>query len=234
MKSLDKVKWSRVKTSVPFLDMVAYLKKHPYVEDKGYGFDFFELDGMRVDASYVEKTQRIETLISPTGEEIQQVYVGYESIRFSLIAVSKSLFLLAVYNPPKSIKKLTDRLSKDFNYDLGFGGISLNLSNYIDYLISCDTIRLLHIDKVKVSEVVLNSSSKAVIEIVSKKNALNELSGILNNKTYSIDKLRLTCSINGALSFVEVSKTAFINSDSNHLSLYSDFLITQLSIDEFR
>ncbi|MCW0314595.1 hypothetical protein NB694_004395 [Pantoea ananatis] len=232
MKSLDKVKWNRVKTSVPFLDIVAYLKKNPYVEDKGYGFDFFEVEGMRTDASYIEKTLRIETVISPTGEEIQQIYVGYESIRFSLRVISKSFFLLAVYNPPKTIKKLTDRLSKDFNYNLGFGSISMNLTNYVDYLINSDDIHLLQIDKVKASEIVLNSSSKASVEITSKKNALNELSEIFNSKSYSIDKIRLTCSINGVVSFVEVSKTAFINSDSNHLNFYSEFLIQQLTKDE--
>ena len=234
MKNLDKVKWIRVKTSVHFLDMVAYIKKNPYSEDKGYGFDFFEADDIKVNATYIEKTEKIETITSPSGEEIHQVYIDYESIKFSLRPASKHLVLLAVYNPPKTIKKLTDRLSKDFNYNFGFGNITIDLNQYIDYLIRSKSIHLLNIEKVKVSEIVLNGSSRAKIEITSKNNALNELRSMLDNENYSVDKIRVTCSIDGQRSFVEISKTAFINSDSNHLVFYSDYLIEQLAMDEFR
>ncbi|EOU4696933.1 hypothetical protein MWG62_21445 [Escherichia coli] len=234
MKTLDKIKWSRVKLSITFSELIDYFKRNSYDESKGYGYTFVNFTEHEVSASYVEKSLRTEVIVSPAGDEIEQDFLEYETIKFALKPVSKNLSLLAIFNPPKSIKKLTDRLSVDFNYRVGFGSITLNLKEYINYLSLQHSINLLHIDKIKVSNVVLNGNSKASVEITSTKNALLELESIFTNKKYNIDKVRLHCLIYGEPSFVELSKSAFINSDSNHLDFYSDFLIQQLSNDEFR
>ncbi|HBL5403709.1 TPA: hypothetical protein LR346_004959, partial [Enterobacter hormaechei] len=119
MNVQERVKWNRLRTSLSLSELAGYFSRSIYSDEKGYGYSAIDIDGVGISATYTEKNIIENVTVDPLGNEFNQVVTEYISIRFSLTLLTNKLYLFCVYNPPKSIKNFTDKLSSDLNYKIG-------------------------------------------------------------------------------------------------------------------
>ncbi|WP_426785280.1 hypothetical protein ACP3TB_17160 [Rahnella variigena] len=225
----EKVKWNRLKTSLKFEELIGYLKSTPYTDQLGYGYSSLELRDDFLSTVYTEKLNRIETSVDPLGNEINQELVEYNSVNFSITKITQNLYLFSIINPPKSVKKFTDRFCRDLDYNVGFSAVNIDIFKYIDFMFTSSEVSLISIKKVKISNFKVNENAKATIEVTSKNNALDDLNILAKNTSYVIDKLKISCALNGERSDLEVSKNGTLLSLSHHLPFYTSVLMHQVS-----
>ncbi|EMJ2903650.1 hypothetical protein [Yersinia enterocolitica] len=228
MSVLEKVKWNRLRTSLSFEELVIYIKGNLYSEDLGYGYSSFSADENVLSATYTELNKRIEITTDPLGNELEQEFIGYTSINFSISKAARKLYLLTIFNPPKSIKFFTDRFCNDLNYKVGLSIMTINLKELLDKMYLTKTLKLIGIKKAKISSWTVSDDAKASIEIISKKNALTDLEMIVRNHTYSLDKIRVTAALENKKMDFEISKSGYLSTSENHVKFLTDLIIEQL------
>lgn len=228
MNAQVRVKWSRIKTSVPFEEITSYFKSNCYSESDGFGYSVFDYYKDEFLATYTEKVLRSEVSISPLGDEIVQEVVQYNSVRFSILPITNKIYLLTVFNPPKSIRFLVDRICKDFDYNVGVGAIDVNLVDILSLIDAREDVNLLKVSKVKVSNLVVGDSSKASIEIISSKDAMKDIKEVTRGRKFNIDKVKFSCLLNKERYEVEMSKSGCLTTTEEQLPFYTSLLIEQM------
>lgn len=228
MNVQERVKWNRLRTSLSLSELTDYFSRSAYSDDKGYGYSAFEVDRHSIRAIYTEKNTVENTTVDPLGNEFTQVVTEYISMRFSLISLSTRLYLLCIYNPPKSIKNFTDKISSDLNYRIGLSSVDIDLNEFYQTLKRKTEISLLKLRKVKVSSLVINDNAKASIEVSSRKNAIDDLYELTRERKFKIDKMKINCLIDGNQSEFEISKVGSLVGHSDQVSFYTGLVIQQL------
>lgn len=206
MNNLIRVKWNRLKTNLTLNEIASYVKDNMYSEELGYGYSDFKINDNLLSATYTEAKINNQISIDPLGNENQQEFISYESIDFSISKLTGRLYLLSIYNPPKSIKALTGRLSADSGYRIGFSILDIKLPEYFNALREKHQLNIIKIKKAKISSLIVNENAKASIEIISKNNALEDIKSIINDKAYSLDKIKASGNIHDRIHEFEISK----------------------------
>lgn len=210
MENLIRIKWNRLKSNLTLSEIAFHIKSNKYSEEFGYGYSDVDVSTDVLSATYTEAKLNKQTSIDPLGNENEQEFITYESIQFSISKLIGRLYLLTVYNPPKSIKALTERLSADSGYKIGFGIVDIKLSEYLDSLREKYDLNLFSIKKMKVSNLIVNDNSKATVEIISKKNAFDDVKDLIGDKAYSLDKVKAAGYVLGNRCEFEMSKNGSV------------------------
>ncbi|AIR86015.1 hypothetical protein [Pantoea rwandensis] len=190
MRNQVRVKYNRLKSNLSIDEMFLLIKSHPYSQSQGHGYSNTSLKNDKILSTYTEEKININFSVDPYGNENSQELLTYESFEFSISKITNKLYLLCIINPPKSLRPLTDKLSSISKYKIGFGLVDIQIDEYIKVLHSNYHLNLINIKKVKISSLVINDNAKASIEITSKKNAISDIESIINNRGYSLDKVK--------------------------------------------
>ena len=185
-----RIKWMRLKLRTPLEALFSFIKNTPYNEEAGLGFTDFDWKDGKISATFNKKNLQVESYNDPFGDEVEFERISYDEINFSLFTLSPRLCLIAVYDPPKSIKSLIDFLTSDSEVNVGYSNISIDINDFINVMRLEFNYRLVSISKVKVSNVHVNENSKANIEITSKVNALKDLQEYVETSDFKLDKLK--------------------------------------------
>ncbi|CND69616.1 hypothetical protein [Yersinia pseudotuberculosis] len=228
MKNLIRVKWSRLKSNLTLIEIASYIKSNIYSETSKYGYSSFKTQDNVISATYTEAKINIQTSVDPLGNENEQEFISYESINFSISKLTSRLYLLSIYNPPKSIRALTDRLSTDSDYKIGFSTIDIRLSEYIKTLSEKHNMHLINIKKAKISSLVINENAKASIEITSKKNALEDIKSIINEKTYALDKIKASGHLLNSTYEFELSKNGTLCTSEEVVDYFTETIVNHI------
>ncbi|MGE8070125.1 hypothetical protein [Serratia ureilytica] len=228
MKNLVRVKWNRMKSSLSIEEITSHIINNMYSESTGYGYSEFKTQDDIISARYTEAKVNVQTSIDPLGNESEQEFISYESIEFSMYKLTNRLYLLSIYNPPKSVRSLTDRLSMDSNYQITFSLVDIRLSEYITKLREHHNMSLVNIKKAKISNLVINDNAKASIEITSKHNALDDIKSIINEKTYTLDKIKATGHIFNSACDFEISKNGILSAKEEMVSYFTETVIEHI------
>lgn len=228
MKNLIRVKWNRLKSNLTLDEIASHIKNNEYSENTGYGYSDYKINKEVISAKYTEARINIQTSVDPLGNEREQEFITYESIEFSISKLTNRLYLLSLYNPPKSIRTLTDRLSMDSDYKIGFSLVDIRLPEYIKALHEKHEMNLINIKKAKISSLVINENAKASIEITSKKNALEDIKSMIHEKTYSLDKIKASGHHLGATYEFEISKNGTLCATEEIIGYFTDTIINHI------
>lgn len=228
MESLIRVKWNRLKSNLTLSEIAFYIKSNKYSEELGYGYSDFEISSEVLSATYTEAKLNKQTSVDPLGNENEQEFITYESIQFSISKLIGRLYLLSVYNPPKSIKALTERLSADSGYKIGFSIVDIKLSEYLDSLHERYDLDLVNIKKVKLSNLIVNDNSKATVEVTSKKNAFDDVKDIIGDKAYTLDKVRAAGYVLGHRCEFEISKNGSVCANEGMVKYLTETIVSHI------
>lgn len=224
----EKLKWSRLKSSLSFEDILSYFKSNSYTDILGHGFSSIEYSATTCSAIYNEKSKIVNISIDPFGNEFPQEFIEFSSIKFSIAKVTNKLFLISIINPPKSIRRFTDRICGDLDYKIGFASLDINIKDFLARLSNNADVSLLNIKKVKVGNVVISNEAKASIEITAKKDADNELKLLIKGKDYSLDKVKFSCFFLGETLDIEISKSGLLSAPHDQMGFFTLLLTEQV------
>lgn len=225
MKDTERTKWSRIKTSLERNDIVDYFKSNN-ISDSGQGYSSIELDGPIISAVYNERISNSIISRDYNGTEFEQNIIEFYSVQFSLIHLINNSYILSIVNPPKTLRPFIDNLTQGLNYKIGIASLELNARLFLEQLSSSKTASLIKIKKVKANSVTISSDAKATIEVTSKKNAIDDISLLLKNNEYYIDKLKLTCIINDCQCEIELSKSGSFCASFGAIEVTRDILFS--------
>ncbi|MBN5263613.1 hypothetical protein JY491_13155 [Serratia marcescens] len=214
-----RVKLIRIKTHKNLNDFFSIFRLKKFSVDLEYGFINVDSKPSEIKATYAEMEKIHQDYIDPLGERYEQTFVNYNVFDFSITTMDKGVYLLSVYNPPKSIKKFIDRVSSSFEYEVTFSMVELRLNEIIQKLTSNNKIQLLRINKLKASGLKLNDDSMACIDITSKGNAVQEIEDYANGSKYIIDKIKGNMFYNEQKITFEMSKSGLISVSNEDLNL---------------
>jgi len=216
---LQRVKWIRVKSGLSLSELRQYFLSTQFNEKNSFGFYGVESHESILRASYVEKELTHLEFTDPFGEVHEQTLISYNDFSFDFAPLEKGVYLLSVYNPPKSIKKFLDRVSSSFDYNITFSSVSLDISKLINTVASDKNVSLFKVSRVKVSGLRFSNDSTGCIELISKGNALDDLAKNVMEEKFIIDKVKATLLLNDVRLAFEVSKSGLLSTDGDEDSI---------------
>lgn len=183
------------------------------LKDTGYennDFTFYGLSLNEDDTLYATYSERLEfhdEAYDQFGNIVDEIsYVTYRNINFHIERLDTNKLLMVIYNPPSTIKTFIKNLSNKLDFQVGFSTPEINLKKFKDIL-ECELQSKINCtEKVKVSQLTIDKTAKATIEITSTKDAFASLTQLIDNKEYKIDKLSSTININNISVAFEISK----------------------------
>ncbi|MGX9249781.1 hypothetical protein ACWXWI_02465 [Pantoea ananatis] len=212
---LQRVKWMRVKSELNLIELHKYFSNAGFNEKDSFGFYGAELSESNLKASYVEKELTHLEFTDPFGDVHEQTLISYNDFSFEFSPLEKGVYLLSVYNPPKSIKKFLDRVSTNFDYNLTFSLVNFEIAKLISVVVNDKRVALFKASRVKVSGLRFSSESTGCIELVSKGNALDDLAENVKRESFVIDKVKSTLLFNNKRLTFEVSKSGLLSTDGD-------------------
>lgn len=212
---LQRVKLMRMKSELNLTELYRFFLGAEFNNEDSFGFYNVEFYGPILKAHYVEKEVTSLHITDPFGDIHEQFLISYNDFSFEIGPLEKGVYLLSVYNPPKTIKKFLDRISAKFDYNLTFSLVNLDISNLVSEISSDKNISLLKISRVKASGLRFSNDATGCIELVSIGNALEDLEKNVMSKKFVIDKIKGAFFLYGERIAFEVSKSGLISTDGD-------------------
>ncbi|WFO49765.1 hypothetical protein [Aeromonas veronii] len=208
-----------MKTSLEIEELNTFFKKNVFSTGSSYGFLDVNLTKLQLSATYVEKESTIQEFVDPLGEVYEQTLITYHKFGFTVEPLTNGVLLLAVTNPPRTIKNFIDKISSGFNYLVTFSSVNLSINKLITTMDRNKSISLIRVKRIKVSGVKLNDNSIACIEVASQNNAMDDLDDYVANTNYTIDKVSGNMFINESNMTFEITKTGLVNISNDECPL---------------
>lgn len=227
MKDYEKNKWSRLRTSLSLQELSLHLKEKE-IDNNGNGYSEIEIAEDFCTAIYNERISNSIRSKDYYGNDFEQEVIEFYSVRFSIVPIVSNHYILSLSNPPKSLKPFVDFLSEGLNYKIGISSFQLNVGRFLEDISSAKEVSLIKVKKAKVNSVVISDHAKATIEVTSKYNAIDDIFLLLAGKEFFIDKLQLSCLIDGSQNEIEISKVGSFGSTPEALNLTKRLLFKQV------
>jgi hypothetical protein len=206
--------------------MEAIIHSHPYSDDHGFGFSIEERKGNKLCCIYSEIVQVTEDISDPNGNIIHQEFFHFNYIEFNIEHVYGEIYILYILNPSRTYRGFVSRLSLIFDFGVSLSSFDIDLKLLMDLLIDKFNPSSLTVSKIKASGLVLNENSKAIMEVSSKKNALDDAFSVFKSKAFTLDRMTFCFYLDGVKSCFDISKKGTLISSEYGVdlivSLYKD------------
>jgi hypothetical protein len=219
-----------LKTQKSLEDIYLLLKQSPYKESRQSGFVGISISkDNRISATYTECKKTYTEVHDPFGNITEQEFVAYTYLDFSIEHLKDGLLLLSVYAPPQSLKSLTSKLGEILNYAVAISSLKLEINSFLSIFKNKYHATSIQVEKLKISGLVLNKSSKANIEITSSSDASNEIANFTQNRHHTLDKVRAIALHSGEAIKFELSKTGSITLQEDYNPLFTKIIKDYIS-----
>jgi|SRR3990167_8103295 len=189
--SLVRFKWLVLKgMPIDVNHISSALLNNKFEQDISSGFINVKVDSGRIIGVFVESKVVTKIVTDPYGISQEIDFTDYFYVDFHLEKIGADLHILTVFNPPSSIKNVVNKLTSIFPSNLSFSSKEIDLKKFVDLINSNDKFSAVRVDRLKVGNFVLSETSKASLEIVSRKSAFDEIETLIGSKKFSIDKVK--------------------------------------------
>ncbi|WP_219017688.1 hypothetical protein [Shewanella algae] len=229
-----KIKWIMLKSKKSIDELYSLIKSSPYDKTSESGFIRHSfIEGTKVSATYVECKKYLSEVQDPFGDVIEQEIVNYYYIEFCIEMVAKGIYLISIFNPPQSVRNLITFLSEKLNYEVSFSSLSVDVNKFLSFVISSSNATSVKVEKLKVSGLILNRNSKASIEIVSSSDASQDILHFIENKSYTMDRVKAIALNSGNVIKFELSKSGNVTVQENFADLFENIIKSYLKVNHF-
>lgn len=218
-----KIKYYKVKTSLPIDSFLFKLNSNQYSEEQIIGFDTNSYYKNKISSKFIEKKIIKEIVINPFGEKTEISNINYIYFDFELIFL-ENIVILKTVSAPRSIKSFIKKLSSIASRDFSFSEIFLDIESFYQKIVSREDIARYNVKKVNITSIPFSENSTGKIEISSTKNALDEFLNINTFSKYKIEKLKLNFRYKDQNSFIEFNHRCSFNLSSNCEELFDNLI----------
>jgi len=166
------------------------LLENKFDQHNGSGFINIAVDAGRISGAFVESRIVTKIVTDPYGISQEIDFTDYFYVDFHLEKIGPNLHIFTVLNPPSSIKNIVNKLNSIFPGNLSFISKEIDLHKFLTLINSSEGFSGIRVDRLKVGNFILSETSKASLEIVSRKSAFDEIETLIGSKKFSLDKIK--------------------------------------------
>lgn len=222
--TLQRIKWYKVKTKFTLSELADLLTSNAYSDTRAVGFVNVEHDIDIISAIFTEFNKQIIELEDPFGNLVTNEIQNFNYVDFSLRLIEDGFYLLSFIEPPKSLKSFINYLSLILDFKITVSQLEIDILKFIETFKSCYSIYKLDTNKIRLTGVLVNENSKAIIELTSKANALDDIESLINSRNYRLDKIRTTCFVSGEKIKFELSRSGALSVEAHNRELFDETL----------
>jgi len=224
--SLVKSRWLTIKTDYNTSEIFKCISLNEYTQESKAGFiDVINIEET-IEATFVEEITLTQYILDPYGNETEQQVNSFNHIDFRFIENK----YIEIFQPPRSIKNLTQFLSKIFNHNLFIGNFKIDINKALDKAKNYSDS--LHLKKVRVSGLKIGEKGLATVEVKSSQDALKDLHVLSKKSNYKLDKVSGTISIDRDKFDFEISNQGQLSYDEDFHDKFIDIFIMNDFIKE--
>lgn len=181
------IKWFKIGIPINIEKLAQKIKDKSFSKDSSKGFVLKKATENEISGKYVEERLFTKEIINPFGiSEIHKIPDFY-IIEFSIVKINSN-WLLEIHNTPRSIKPLTNNLSKLVGIGFYIENIDLDIYELVKK-IECD-IGKLKITKMELYNINIENTALAQMLVTSQKDVRKSLNSyLINNKSYTIHSI---------------------------------------------
>lgn len=181
------IKWFKIGIPVNIEKLAQKIKDKSFSKELSKGFVLKKTTQNEISGKYVEERIFTKEIINPFGVLENHKIPDFYIVEFSIVRIN-SHWLLEIHNTPRSIKPLTDSLSKLIGIGFYIENIELDLYEIVKK-IECD-IGKLKITKMELYNINIENTALAQMLVTSQKDVRKSLdSYLINNKGYTIHSI---------------------------------------------
>jgi hypothetical protein len=221
---MKKIKWMLLNVSLSISDMVAKLKTQSYTDENGKGFLFDKIRDHEINGRYVEKITFQDTIPTLYGESSTFERIEYRVVEFYIN--KDSLPIIALINPPRSLKPFAISLVKTLGLGISLEEIDVEPISWVD---SIATETPLDIIQIEISQMTVSPNALAKMQISSSKDLRDYYNNNFPEKNKSrVDRVIISVispSYNGK---VKITRSGLAIIDTKHEKDFTEVLYNSL------
>lgn len=222
--TIVKNKWIKITLTESVSDFSESLLSDTYNDNKGYGFDLFEITNHGFNGEYIEKTTHDEKIISPDGIESIVSFDRYVKFNFTFYISKNDISYIKVVNPPVSLKKFINNLSTATSGRLFIISDELKVDSIYSNFESSLSVNKFEVKKIFISNLRITKNGVSKIEISSDKNAMDDFFQAFEGKMYKLNRIKISFVINDFSGSIEFSRTGMVSIDDSVYQIIEDDL----------
>jgi len=215
---MTRTKWLTLSTSQSTSDIANLLSQQYFQKGRTSGFDLTEKQKGKIRGRFIEEVITNELVIDPFGEEILNNVRRYTIFEFQLTPIRKNEFLIGIHKPPTSLKNFISVLSEVLGFGFSIETLNIDILAMVQLLRKQSGISVWAIKKVRMSNITLNNSSFAKIEVVSNSDAYLDLKKNIDVKSASLERATIEWKDDGKTKEIELVSTGMVLGDLDVLN----------------
>lgn len=226
---MKKVKYIKITLKLQMHELYGVFSKFPYNNETGLGVEVFTYDKGHLDAKFTERLVFKEHIVDPYGNSEEIETIRFLSFGFCVFSLGKDVCLLSVNSPPRSLKSFVRFLSEIAGRGFSISNIGIDVSDFFRALSERDEFKVENIDQIKIKDVFISKSSRADVSVFSSQDAYSDAKEFLNNKKFSIGKVRMRIRSEQSRGQLEISSTGLLGASDCILQDIQDFSVKYFS-----
>ncbi|WP_447887809.1 hypothetical protein [Serratia fonticola] len=222
--SQSRLKWMRLKIRTDSEMVFDFIKNTPYSDAVGAGFTKYEIINNGIEATFNRKSIVLEPVSDPFGDILEFERVIFDQISFSIHKVSRKIYLLTFYNPPKTVKPFIDFMSQAEGLSVAYGNLTVDPKVFMKVIRERFGVRIYGISKVKVSNLPVTEKTKASLELNSSGDALHDLKVFVGDSEFKLDRIKAAGFYNDSRFNFELSSSASAIVSEEQISIFNDVI----------
>lgn len=219
---MHRIKWLLLEVDLPHKALVAEILSSPFRDERNWGFNLLDRDGVSLRARFIEKIATVEQVVTPYGESSQIETTRYFSTELHLLLLDKKkrTYLMEIHAPPRSLRSLIDGLATA----TGRAIVSEAQISLLElYRVVRDLYSAARLVRVKASQIRLTPNSVARVDVISTEDAASDLKGAFGNSA-AIDRIKIERPFGPLMHSMEISKSGLAIVDDGYMETASALL----------
>ena len=169
-------KWFKIGIPLPIQDLARELQAHSFTRERQEGFDLKKASGVELIAHYIEKKTTIREITDPFGVHQTFEIPEFQVIEFRIFCI-EDMWLLQIYNTPRSIKSLIHKLASIIGLGFYADNIEIDLKKLINALE--EKLGRLLITKIELYNINIQNTALGQMVVTSPKDVRKSLDSYL-------------------------------------------------------
>lgn len=157
-----------------------------YSPKRTCGFTNISFHGLRVEARYVQRYERVDEVLDPFGKKFTYPRVDFDINEFILTTKQPSIELR---NPTRSVSTLLNHLAQLLEFKIGIEPVSSDLSSWVRALEN--DFSNLNVISASMSDILINETTSAKVTIQGSNDVRGSIKEFLKDRKPNLSKIIL-------------------------------------------
>ena len=198
-----RARWLTAESKVSLRVLAERMRARPFMDDSKDGFLLDRTREDLVEGRYIEKLTYQEIVPDPFGHELTFNRVAYRQVQFIL---HREYPQLELRDPPRGTLSFISKLSELADFSLSSAPVTINLMDWAA-AITTQVGNVVTMEMIQLSEIGVSPEVTGNMVLTSRNDVRNSLAAIVGNRSYTVEKVRLTWNLSAKNVIVYLTNT---------------------------